>query len=222
MPSRNVVWIGPVLLAAIMAGLPALASGQEGKSGIKIAVVNVRRVFDGYGKPKAITERLAKKYDEMRKATEADFQRLSEAQMTFRSVKQQQVEKDQNAFNEYQQLQRQEWDLKKRDREMFREMEEEKLVEMRIVLADITAAVAAVAKAEGYDLVLRIVNIEEVIAKPQPGTPPAHPRESRGRTGETRKYQRRVRRLQRRRGGENQGLTLPPRRRALWRQERLL
>jgi Skp family chaperone for outer membrane proteins len=147
--------VGAVILA--LCGAP-LARCEEGAK--RIAIVNVKRVFDSFLKVKECEEALKKRFEDEDKKLETDWRMLRDREDALRTDPRDR-NTDPTLLKDIQALElaKLEWTLRKKDRDQ--RLETEKKNEIKKLLNTIKQTIRDVSLAEKYDLVLRAPEFEE-------------------------------------------------------------
>lgn len=149
---KNAVTLGLTLALATVV-LTAAARAEDKR----IAVVNVSDVFGRYDKVKSVQDTLEKEYAPTQKALQATESKLKAWKETIDIEIQQSggATKNKKLFDEKQKFENAMFDFQAEYEGLLQKVEERRKNEMKRVLADIRSAIAAIGKAEKFDLVLR-------------------------------------------------------------------
>ena len=120
----------------------------------RIAVVDVGRIFEAYAKVAAVKAKVKKEYEPKQLEIKTTDHQLQEWEYKLRNDPRAK-KKDPAYFKEYQALEAQKFDFEMKLEALQKEIAAREASEMRSVLDDIKGAIALVAKAERFDLVLR-------------------------------------------------------------------
>jgi len=146
------VWAPAV---AVWLGLTALHAAEPAPPETRVAAVDVATVFSNYKKVVEVNKQVEASFEKEKKALEEVERKLGEFAREIRLQREQLPGDSDLVFENIQRFQKEDFQYRKKVRDLNEKMEKRLLEEMRDVLREIRSAIRKQAEKGGYHLVLR-------------------------------------------------------------------